>query len=234
MPTSRQTILRKLENEIRPFEATSLPSNFSMIVYGRRRQGKTTFIKWFVYWNRFKFDEIYVFSSTSFTGHYESFVPPHHVFPSFNEKMLEALITLQKGDNSRNMLIILDDVLDDLKDIRKSDALRTLFASGRHLNMPVIVATQYPRAMTPVFRQNVDAAVIFSCDNTELREMMWKSYGHSLRSVHFCHLLDKQTSYHSALVALPCEQSSNPLDCFRWVRAESNVPPFTVGPAKLL
>ena len=42
------------------FLATDIPQDASIIVYGRRRAGKTTFVTWFVYWNQYKFDDAYV------------------------------------------------------------------------------------------------------------------------------------------------------------------------------
>ena len=229
---TRREVYRRLSEDILPFVPTELPKNFSMIVYGRRRQGKTTAIQWIVYWNRFKFDDIYVFSATSFNGHYETFVPKGHIFPRFEEAALAAIIEYQKEHKGeRTVLVILDDVLDDMHDIRKSDALRTAFASGRHLDLPVIVATQYPKAMNPVFRQNVDAAVVFALDNVELREMMYKSYGHMLKPPHFNRLLESHTTGHDALVAMPCANSRNPLHSFRRFAFGDKVPRFKVGRA---
>ena len=78
------------------FHPYMLPNNFSCIIYGQRRSGKTTWVSWFLYWFQCRFRELYVFSSTAFNGHYQDFCPEHHVFPRFREDILEMIIENQK------------------------------------------------------------------------------------------------------------------------------------------
>jgi len=84
----------------------------------------------------------------------------------------------------------------------------------------VLLCTQYPRAIPPVFRQNVDLAVLFQCGSNEIREILYKAYGHVLTARMFGHMLDHHTCNHEALVALPCEQTINPLKAFRKSKAD--------------
>ena len=222
-------VYNRLENNIPLYVPTDCEPNSSVIIYGRRRSGKTTWVKWFMYWNRYKYDDVYVFSTTSFTGHYQTFVPDHHVFPVFREDIVQMIIDYQKEDSSRTFMVILDDVLDHMADIRKSTALTALFASGRHLNIAVIVCTQYPKALPPVFRQNVDVAVIFGSGSEDLHDMFHKSYGHALTKRMFAYMMEYHTADHGALIALPCTPSKNPLDVFRRSKAERINVDFTVG-----
>lgn len=211
---------RRLESELEMLVPTDQPANSSVIVYGRRRTGKTTWVTWYLYWNRYKWADVYVLSTTAFNGHYQKFVPAHHIVPEFNEEVVQTIIDHQRQDSSMPVLIVLDDVLDQFRDIRKSSAMMTLFASGRHLNIGVLLCTQYPRSIPPVFRQNVDLAVMFQCGCNEIREMLYKAYGHILTYRMFCHMLDVHTVNHGSLVALPCEQTVNPLRAFRKSKAD--------------
>ena len=240
------------------FHPYLLPSNFSSIIYGQRRSGKTTWVSWFLYWFQCRFRELYVFSSTAFNGHYQELCPEHHVFPRFREDILEMIIENQKtlmgiecqggtkcaGDgiyskqshvknsksfvDKRPICIILDDVLDSIKDLRRSVALNTVFSMGRHLNMAVIVCTQYPTALPPSFRMNVDLAVIFNTHSYKVRDIVFRDYAHNLPSWKFYGALDFFTKDFQCLCVMPCTQSNDSRDIFFLSKAEDHGP-FYIG-----
>lgn len=227
--SARPDAFRLLENDLEVLVPTDQEANSSIIVYGRRRTGKSTWVKWYLYNNRYKWADVYCLTTTAFNGHYQKILPDHHVIPSYREDVVQAIVEHQRADSTLPVLVVLDDVLDQFKDIRKSQALMTLFASGRHLNIGVILCTQYPRAIPPVFRQNVDLAIMFQCGSNEVREVMFKAYGHILTQRMFGHMLDYHTVDHGALVALPCEQTINPLRAFRRSKADVIEGSFAVG-----
>lgn len=244
--------------EPRQFHPYMLPNNFSSIIYGQRRSGKTTWVSWFLYWFQCRFRELYVFSSTAFNGHYQEFAPEWHVFPRFREDILQMIIENQKaimgvecvggtscaGDgqfskqrfktNSKSFIdkrpicIILDDVLDTIKDLRRSVALNTVFSMGRHLNMAVIVCTQYPTALPPSFRMNVDLAVIFNTHSFKVRDIVFRDYAHNLPSWKFYGALDYFTRNFQSLCVMPCTQSNDLRDLFFVSKAEDHGP-FSIG-----
>ena len=144
------------------------------------RSGKSTWIGWMAYYRQHDYKNVYVFTSTSFIGFYQAFMPAHHVFDAFNESVCQQIIDYKKINTQGNVMIILDDVLDSMSDIRKSKALITLFTYGRHLNIALIVATQYPLALPPVFRRNVDVAVIFGTLTVDTWDQQYKEYGFKL------------------------------------------------------
>lgn len=242
----------------RTFHPYLLPSNFSCIIYGQRRSGKTTWVSWFLYWFQCRFRELYVFSSTAFNGHYQGFCPEHHVFPRFREDILQMIIENQKsimgvecqggtncaGDgkfskqahdrnskefiDNRPICVILDDVLDSLRDLRRSVALNTVFSMGRHLNMAIIVCTQYPTALPPSFRMNVDLAVIFNTHSFKVRDIVFRDYAHNIPSWKFYGALDYFTKEFQCLCVMPCTQSSDSKDVFFTSKAEDHGP-FYIG-----
>jgi hypothetical protein len=201
---------------------------------------------------------LYVFSSTAFNGHYQDFCPEYHVFPRFREDVLQLIIDNQKemmgvechggtscpGDGTfhkrnrerserefvdkRPICVILDDVLDSIKDLRRSVALNTVFSMGRHLNMAVIVCTQYPTALPPSFRMNVDLAVIFNTHSFKVRDIVFRDYAHNLPSWKFYGALDFFTKEFKCFCVMPCTQSNDPKDLFFISKAEEHGP-FYIG-----
>ena len=128
--------------------------------------------------------------------------------------------------DKRPICIILDDVLDTIKDLRRSVALNTVFSMGRHLNMAVIVCTQYPTALPPSFRMNVDLAVIFNTHSFKVRDIVFRDYAHNLPSWKFYGALDYFTRNFQCLCVMPCTQSNDLRDLFFVSKAEDHGPVF--------
>ena len=126
------------------FQPESVPSNFSGILYGQRRTGKTTWLVWFLWCMQEKFDHVVCFSATNFTGTYSRHMNPKLCYNTYDEGVLSQVLKLQRDGAQKRVLVILDDVLDQEDLLRKSNALKTLFTMGRHYGISVIVCSQYP------------------------------------------------------------------------------------------
>ena len=130
--------------------------------------------------------------------------------------------------DKRPVCVILDDVLDSVRDLRKSSALNTVFSMGRHLNMAVIVCTQYPTALPPSFRMNVDLAVIFRTHSFKVRDVLFRDYAHNIPSFKFYDAVDLYTKEFGALTVMPCVNSNEVKDIFFVSKAEDHGP-FYIG-----
>ena len=184
------------------------------------------------YYRQHDYKNVYVFTSTSFIGFYQAFMPAHHVFDAFNESVCQQIIDYKKINTQGNVMIILDDVLDSMSDIRKSKALITLFTYGRHLNIALIVATQYPLALPPVFRRNVDVAVIFGTLSVDTWDQQYKEYGFKLSRAEFDHLCQRYcfSGGYSALIVLPTKKSSDIKELYKYTTANpSEIKNFFIG-----
>lgn len=123
---------------------------------------------------------------------------------------------LRTGKKAPGYTLIFDDMIGQLKDINgkhvsHSDELEYLAASGRHINITMIVIVQYGKKITgPVIRQNFDVCIlgennnesldqVYSCvngfsgskrdfrefvyDNTDNNSFLW--FDHSREAAHF-------------------------------------------------
>ena len=77
--------------------------------------------------------------------------------------------TLPKAEQTDpRVLLILDDVISE-REASGSHALQTLFVTGRHLKVCVILATQHVTSRTypPVLRNNTDVVICFAQQSSE-------------------------------------------------------------------
>ena len=114
------------------FQPESAPENFSGILYGQRRTGKTTWLVWFLWCMQGRFDHVVCFSATNFTGTYSSCMNEKLCYNGFDEEVMASVLRIQAENPQKRILVILDDVLDQENVLRKSASLKTLFTMGRH------------------------------------------------------------------------------------------------------
>jgi hypothetical protein len=201
------------------FKPESVPSNFSGILYGQRRTGKTTWLVWFLWCMQEKFDHVVCFSATNFTGTYSSHMNPKLCYNGFDEAVLAQVLKIQATDKKKRVMVILDDVLDQEDLLRKSQALKTLFTMGRHFGISVIVCTQYPKCLPPSWRRNVDFAVLFYSFSRENVDMFYKEYGMMLSKSQFFDIVRSAARNYRALIVRPCTQSDNIREVYQLTRA---------------
>jgi hypothetical protein len=207
------------------FRPDELPSNFSMIVYGQRRTGKSNWTCWLMKTMAARYDRCVVFCSTLLDGNYQKHVNPKLCFNRFDDFTCQKLIDHQKAkmNNKKTpekLLIIMDDVLDQTREIRQSSALNSIFTQGRHFNCSIIVLTQHVKALPPSFRKNVDACVIFRTYSHDMVKGYYEDYGGMLKRPTFFAILQGATQNHTALVLLPCCNSASLQNYMQVTRAE--------------
>ena len=216
------------------FEPESVPSNFAAVIYGQRRTGKTTWLKWLLYQYQYDYDRVICFSSTNFKGEFQKFMNPKLCFPHYDEATLQVILDQQAAApevEREKLLIILDDVLDSENQFRKrgKNALVTCYSMGRHYNISVIMCTQYAKSIPTSWRRNVDFAVIFYTFSADMADIYYKEYGALLSRSQFMTILSQCTTEHQALVVRPCTKSRNMQDFYQLTNADKDVPKFYIG-----
>ena len=136
--------------------------NKTTAIVAKRNSGKSVMLKWMVSTCK-KFDKIYCICPTEVVNHfYKDFVPDNCIFEIWNESWVEALIAKMSSVNSgkmvderKNVLLILDDCCSDTN-FHSSNALKKLYARGRHINISIIITVQYLNTLPPICRSNSD------------------------------------------------------------------------------
>lgn len=162
--------------------------NFSMMICSKRRTGKSVFMRDLVSQIYDRYKSCYVFSkSLKFQNDMYDFCPEENRVDHFDEGVLKRIWTEQEryitektknfnaakhgnfDDYKRSLdhvLIVLDDVIGD-KGVRSSKVFDDLFILGRHLNLAVLVISQYYSSkggISVTARKNLDYIVSFYLD----------------------------------------------------------------------
>jgi len=135
-----------------------------IVLYGKKKSGKSNFIKWFIHEYHNEFEYIYVFTSTKFNDFYTQFIPSKYIINAKNaEESIQQIMEHQEETikECKHCLIVLDDILGSINFTKKIDVLIELFSTNRHFNITLIVSTQFPTAVSPLMRSNLDYAEFY-------------------------------------------------------------------------
>jgi hypothetical protein len=137
--------------------------NKTVSLVAKRGSGKSLLLKYLVDNRKHDFERIFVICPTEcVNAFYSDMVEENCIFSSWNESWCEALITKmsdknkgQKKEERKNVLLIIDDVCSDTN-FHQSNALKKLYARGRHINISIIITCQYLNSLPPLARNNCD------------------------------------------------------------------------------
>lgn len=114
---------------------------FSTItIYGKRRTGKSVWVKWFLQYYKQYFPWYWVFTKTEQNNFYRTFIPDKFIMHDFSANKMKQIMNRQKkalkqyvdsnDDLNARIGIIWDDYSGD--DIRYNQALNEYYFTGRH------------------------------------------------------------------------------------------------------
>jgi GTPase SAR1 family protein len=169
---------------IKTWDTKNITDYFTMIIYAKRRSGKSFLVQRFIHDNKDRFDEIYFFSSTAdlIPDTEYSFIPNENKFDHLDNSVLEGIMDEQKGllmesrkkGNKKikipHILVVLDDIMTDKSFLSQSSLISKLFVEGRHYHMSCIVIAQNFTGRTgisPQIRKNADYIVTFHQSNQD-------------------------------------------------------------------
>jgi len=146
--------------------------NGTVSVYGRRRSGKSEFVKWLIdgsvkphvpWW--------WTFSKTKHNSFWSSVMPDRYIIGDFDadkleqikERQIKALDEYTSGKiKNPHAGIIFDDY--NGNDITYNKALYDFYYTGRHFAVPTFFNAQYLKLTPPAIRSNTELAVVFNTD----------------------------------------------------------------------
>ena len=135
----------------------------TLVIISKRNSGKTVLIKNLILniCNNFQYNAIFLFSETGYLEKQEwAYVDEFYNTDQIDDKQ-GKIIDYQKkelekrGKNKLKSIII---ILDDIKiNSKNSTNLNMVFSLGRHLNLLIIISTQYSKSflLNPIIRSNI-------------------------------------------------------------------------------
>lgn len=177
---------------IRQFTWDIIKSDYTVCMIGRRRSGKTTFVRAMCYNMRHLFPEIVVFTKSTADCEYLKFLPKYCVIEGLRtpqaiakckaliKRQKERLLDLRSGKITENigLLIIIDDCASD--GMRYFPELDEIFYEGRHLMIAIFVSFQYVKVIPPGIRDNTDLVVLWPTGSRTTLDAVHESWGGTL------------------------------------------------------
>ena len=207
-------ILKAAYNHIRP--------GYTVILYGPRRSGKSTFIRNICQRIRPWFPDVVVFTTTKDSGEYFGFIPIDNVVDGLDEDLLMKLILNQrrkKREESRGkdqgnyeLLVIIDDCMSEK--LRYKDIFNKVFFNGRHYNITLIVTVQDVKGVAPAATINADLAYSFALPDRRGRDTIREKFVDYLDRNQFADLMDCpeiNKKYH--ILCFDIAHRYNPINC---------------------
>ena len=111
---------------------------------------------------------------------------PRFFFPEWNQKLIDTLLMqqqkLRKEGVTRNILIIMDDVVLDSK---ATDQLSHICMRGRHFNVSAMMCAVSYTCISKRCRRSMDYLLVFSCPMTGDRKILGWEFSSNLRIADF-------------------------------------------------
>lgn len=169
-PLARQVLTDPVP--LYPFKMEYFQPDYTIVLFGKRRSGKTTAAFEICRSIRRWYPRVEVFTATKSDGEWQKIVPDKAVHHGYSEERMRQIIDGQKElltqmyerkldyeTNNVNYLIVLDDC--GAENIDQSKALKDLFYCGRHYRMGIMVLLQDTKGIRPALRANVDIACMW-------------------------------------------------------------------------
>lgn len=161
--------------------------DFTTVLIGRRRSGKTWASRWLMYHMRHRFPFGIVITGTRLNNFWAQYVPEEFIHDITDiHTVLELIFARQTfikahpelGIDPR-MFIILDDVMGDKNKTRHNKELSNIFTNGRHNDVFLLVTLQDAKGIPPDLRENTDLCLIFRVYEGGRKQVIceeWLSY----------------------------------------------------------
>lgn len=176
----------RISNEITEFNPKMMVEEVShpfSIYMASRRSGKTYTLRDVLYNAKHKWDNVILFSNTKDFNVDYGYIPDENKHTTAEMKgIIENIILEQKqlkkdGQDMKDYLFILDDVLDDSSIRKRNDNIvQTLSTQGRHLHLSVCLLVQGSKGITPMTRKNTDFVFISRGRDGNEMESFLKTY----------------------------------------------------------
>jgi len=142
--------------------------NFTIVdktigLIAKRCSGKSVLLKHLVEAEKHKFNKIFVICPTErINRFYKDITDDECIFDNYNEIWMNKLIDKMTEINAnksakerKHILLILDDCVSD-HNFHQSPTIKKLFLRGRHINISLLITTQYIYLISPSMRNNLD------------------------------------------------------------------------------
>lgn len=229
MPQSKKLTLRK-------FDITSISSDKTVVLVGKRDTGKSFLVRDLLYYHRDTPLGTVISPTESANNFYTPIVPSIFIYEEYSSDTVARFVQRQKiitkkirkqqklygsSNIDPRAFIILDDCLYDAKSWTSDTNIKLLFLNGRHYKALFLITMQYPLGIPPALRSNVDYAFILRENNLGNRKRLYDNFAGMIPSFdYFCQIMDQCTENYECLVIHVSARSNRLSDQIFWYKAQ--------------
>lgn len=233
-PQTCQLSLRKFNPATIRFDPNVPSQGPTMIMIGRRGEGKSVLIKDILYHHQDLGVGTVISATEGLNRFYDKLVPRCFINKEYSPMIIESIIKRQtqvvrqhqkemehygRASFDPRTFLVMDDCLYDDKWCRDK-LMRWLFMNGRHAKVLLLITMQYPLGIPPNLRSNVDYVFIMRTPELSNRKRIWENYCSIFPTFEaFCSVLDKTTENYECMVIDNTVKSSNVQDVVFWYKA---------------
>lgn len=228
---------------LRKFDINNIAKGSIVYLYGKRNTGKSFLVRDLLHSKRDIPMGIVVSPTEMANKFYSDMVPPMFIYDEYSQHLIESLVKrqikvvkkmekqkLDYGNSNIDPFIffIMDDCIGDTT-WTKDKNIKTLFVNGRHLKVLYILTSQYPLAIPPLFRTNIDYVFILRDNIINNRKRLYDNFAGMFPTFDmFNQVMDQCTENYECIV-IDCVNKSNKIeDIVFWYKADEH-PPFHIG-----
>lgn len=223
---------------LQPLPLSKIEKDFTVMIYGIRRTGKSFFARWLIYNIRRWFPFVLVFTETKLNEFWDDYVNTDYIHDRFSDAVVGEYINLQKDElaslkdpnnKGKNIhkLCLFDDCIGD-EQFHDSPNLKRLFVLGRHIKNFTICCSQTAKGIAPTMRTNTDLAVILKMFSKRHRQSIIEDYLDFMDPKLAVDLMQKYTDDRQAICVFNSAISNDPWENI-FVAKASDPGPFVVG-----
>lgn len=192
----------------------SLIENGVCLIIGKTETGKTTIIKDILHSK--PNSKLLCMSGT--TDSFEDYSRvTNNVHSEYKPEIIENFV---QDHTDKDKILVIDDCLWN-EDWTKDNAMKNVFFNGRNIRTACLLTMQFPLALPPAFRANVDYVFILRENYVSNRKRIYEHYAGMFPSFNiFCSVMDRCTENYECLVLHVGSKSNRFEDQVFWSKAE--------------
>jgi len=206
------------------------------VFIGKRNTGKSWAVRDLLYHLQHIPTGIVISGTERANKFYSNHIPEIYIHDDYDSNAIHNVIkkqqnALETGKKNFETFIVLDDLTFD-KSWVKDKNISEIFMNGRHYHILFVLTMQYPLAIPPALRSNVDYVFIFRENFISNRRRIWEHYcGVIPKFDQFQEIMDVCTKDYGCLVIDNSKTSTSIDDVVSWYKAEPRYN-FKVGGRK--
>lgn len=213
--------------KIYKLDPNTLPTKGTMVFIGGTESGKSTLMFDIVYHFRHYFQSAIVFCGSTETAlEWSTHIPGSFVFDNFDENKLDSILDDQELAVIRGtagpMLVVVDDMSWNKKNILNAPIMRRLMMNGRHSKVLALISMQYCKDIGPDIRTQIKAVFLCREGNPVNRQRIFEAWNNVFTNfAEFDTVFRACTVDYNVLALVKNMKSDKVSDCCFWYKAQN-------------